>query len=391
MAPRALYPRELAPALVSAARQFGALVLTGPRRAGKTFLLQHTFPRASYHLLEDPDLRARVAADPRGWLDEVKTPAIIDEIQNAPELFAYIRTRIDEAPAKRGQWLLTGSQDFSLMAGVTESMTGRAATFQLLPLSYREAGSWSLLRGGFPEVLRRPGGARLWFRSYVQTYLERDVRSLKAVKDLSTFRRFLTLLASRNGQILNRSDLAAPLGLSVPTIAEWLGVLETTGHVLLVPPYFENLGKRLIKSPRVYWVDPGLLCFLLGIETQRQLEQSPFLGSVFESFIAAEMIKNQINAGRARELYFFRDQQGLEVDFLAPAPGAGMYLIEAKWTKTITPAMAVPLQRLAAAMKSRRPQAVIVHRAARAGASPRTVAPGVRALAVEEFLARFPA
>jgi predicted AAA+ superfamily ATPase len=383
--PHAVFARELAAALRSAAHRFGAVVLTGPRRAGKTFLLQHAFPRASYYLLEDPDLRARIAADPRGWLEEVRTPAIVDEIQHAPELLPYIRTRIDAAPDRHGRWLLTGSQDFSLMAGVSESMTGRAAVFQLLPLSFRETGSWSLLRGGFPEVVLRPGGARAWFRSYVQTYLERDVRSLKAVKDLGTFRRFLSLLASRSGQILNRSELAAPLGVSVPTISEWLGVLETTGHVLLVPPYFENLGKRLIKSPKVYWVDAGLLCFLLGIETQRQLEQSPFLGAVFEGFVAAEIVKNQVNAGRARELYFFRDQQGLEVDFIAPGPGATVRLIEVKWTKTVTPATAAPLRRLAAAMPSRRTESLIVHRAPR-GPTIATVAEGVKAVGVEEFL-----
>ncbi len=367
------------------------MVLTGPRRSGKTFLLRKTFPGGSYHLLEDPDVLARVKNDPRGWLDELKTPAIIDEIQNAPELFAYIRARIDQAPGKHGRWLLTGSQDFSLMQGVTESMAGRAAIFQLLPLSYRETGSWNLLRGGFPEVVLRPSGARLWFRSYVQSYLERDVRSLKAVKDLATFRRFLTLVASRNGQILNRSDLAGPLGLSVPTVSEWLGVLETTGHILLVPPYFENLGKRLIKSPKLYWVDPGLLCFLLGIETSRQLEQSPFLGGIFEGFVASEMLKNQANSGRSRELYFFRDQQALEVDFLAPAPGGKVELVEVKWTKTVTPAMAVPLQRLARAMKHRSPESIIVHRVPAGGRPFATVAPGVKAVGVEQFLARFSA
>ena len=376
--------------ILRAARNFGAVVLTGPRRAGKTFLLQHAFPRASYHLLEDPDVLARVKADPRGWLESVKTPAIIDEIQNAPELFPYIRSRIDERPAgrKRGQWLLTGPQDFSLMAGVSESMAGRAAVFHLSPLSYREVGSWSLIRGGFPEVVLKPRNSRIWFGSYLQTYLERDVRSLKAVKDLSTFRRFLSLLASRHGQLLNRTDLAAPLGISVPTVSEWLGVLETTGQIILVPPYFENFGKRLIKSPKVFWVDSGLVCFLLGIESEKQLERSPFLGPVFEGFIASEILKNLGNRGRPRELYFFRDEQGLEVDFLAPAPGGKVQLIEVKWSKTLRPETARSLVRLAGAMRGKQVEAMVVHRAPRSGPKLGVLAPGITALSVEEFLDR---
>ena len=251
--------RELGTVLARAARSFPAVVVTGPRRAGKTFLLRDVFPKASYHLLEDPDTIARVRADPRGWLGEVETPAILDEIQNVPEILPYVRTSIDRAPSRLGRWLLTGSQDFSLMRGVSESMAGRAAIFQLLPLSVRETGSWDLLRGGFPEVVIRPRRAADWFRSYLQTYLERDVRALLSVRDLATFRRFLALLGTRHGQLLNRTDLATPLGVSVPTISAWLDVLETTGHILLVPPFYENFGKRLIKSPKVYWVDSGLV------------------------------------------------------------------------------------------------------------------------------------
>lgn len=378
--------RELGKQIRDAAKHFSVVVLSGARRTGKTFLLQHSFPRASYHLLEDPDVLARVKQDPRGWLEDVKTPAILDEIQNAPELLPYIRSIVDRSPRKPGQWFLTGSQDFSLMSGVTESMTGRAAVFQLTPFSYRELGSWNLLRGGFPEVVSHPKGMGVWFNSYIQTYLERDVRSLKAVKDLSTFRRFIALLASRHGQVLNKSDLAAPLGLSVPTISEWLSVLQTTGHVLLVPPYFENFGKRLIKSPKVYWMDPGLVCFLLGIETERQLEQSTFIGPVFEGFIASELVKNQMNRGRPREIYFFRDEQGLEVDFLLPAPAGKVMLVEAKWTKTVTPQMAASLLRLKSAIKRRPAEAALVHRASRTGQPIHALAPGVKTMTVEELL-----
>jgi predicted AAA+ superfamily ATPase len=385
-----IIPRQLANRLKAAAKQFPSVIVTGPRRAGKTFLLQQTFPRASYQLLEDPDVLARIKADPRGWLDELKPPVIIDEIQNAPELFSYIRTRIDRQPNRYGRWLLTGSQDFSLMAQVSETMTGRAAVFGLSPLSFRETGSWRLTRGGFPEVILQPRRRRIWFRSYVQTYLERDVRSLKAVKDLMTFRRFLALLASRNGQILNKTDMAAPLGVSVPTITEWLSVLQTTGHILLVPPFFENLGKRLIKSPKIYWIDSGLVCFLLGIETERQLKGSPFIGSVFEGFIASEIVKNQLNQGKESKLFFFRDQQGLEVDFLAPGSGGRFRLIEVKWSKTIMPDIARPLKNLRRAFGKRQVDCLIVHRASESEPETKAVMPGVQVFSVEEFLKRFP-
>jgi predicted AAA+ superfamily ATPase len=382
--------RALEPQMAKAIRHFPAVVLTGPRRAGKTMLLRRLFPKASYFLLEDPDVVARLRADPQGFLDAVKTPAILDEVQQVPEVFAFVRSRIDRQPRRTGQWLLTGSQEAPLMQGVTESMAGRAAVLQLLPLSVRETPKASLLRGGYPEAIARPGGARLWLASYLQTYLERDVRAVTAVKDLATFRRFLALLASRHGQVLNKTDLAAPLGVSVPTIAQWLGVLETTAQLLIVPPFYENLGKRLIKSPKVYLADSGLACHLLGIETAAELEKSPFLGALFEGFIAAEIAKAQVNAGRRRELYYFRDEQGLEVDFLLPGRGSSLALVECKAGRTVTPAMAVPMQRLAGALKRKHTKAVVtrllVHREPTAGTPTQAVAPGVRALPWRTFV-----
>jgi len=311
-------------------------------------------------------------------------------------VFNFVRSRIDREPRRTGRWLLTGSQEAGLMGRVTESMAGRAAILRLLPLSARETPKVSLLRGGYPEVLARPRAASLWFSSYLQTYLERDVRSVSAVQDLATFRRFLALVASRHGQILNKSDLAAPLGMSVPGVGRWLDILEVTGQLLVVPPYFENLGKRLIKSPRIYVADSGLACHLLGIDREAELEKSPFLGALFEGFIAGEIAKTQANAGRRREIYYFRDQQGLEVDFLVPGQGGGMRLIEVKASRTVTPDAVRAIERLAVSWPRRAGarrivQKLVVHRPPRIGTSSSALAPGIEAVSWREFVAGFSA
>ena len=277
------------------------------------------------------------------------------------------------------------------MRNVTESLAGRAAVLQLWPMSARETPKVSFLRGGYPEVLARPRTAALWFSSFLQTYLERDVRAVSNVQDLVAFRRFLALVASRHGQILNKSDLAAPLGMSVPGLGRWLDILEATAQILLVPPYFENLGKRLIKSPKIYVADSGLACHLLGIDTEAELRKSPFLGPLFEGFVAAEIVKAQINAGRRRELYYFRDQQGLEVDFVLPGRGGSLRLLETKAARTVTPSMTGPMRRLADAWNQQpgtrgAVEMWVVHQAPRAGTSSRALAPGVQALPWQEFV-----
>ena len=336
-------------------------------------------------LLEDPDVVARAKADPNGFLDELHTPVILDEIQNAPELLGYIRSRIDRNPAARGRWLLTGSQEAPLMKGVTESMTGRAAVFQLLAFSLRESPRISLAHGGFPEVVAKPSVAGTWFRSYVQTYLERDVRAVSSIRNLSTFRRFMALLASRCGQMLNKTDLAAPLGVSVPTITEWLSILEITGQIILVPPFYENFGKRLVKSPKLYFTDSGLACHLLGVGSERALGDSPFLGAVFEGFAASEIVKHQLASGKERALYYFRDQQGLEVDFVVPLGSGKIALIEAKATATPMPAAAKPLHQLQRSISRYKSVAAVVCRTAGGKADFTALSPGVKAIPIEKL------
>ncbi len=378
--------RDLEICLKQASRSFPVIILTGPRRSGKTTLLRKCFPTSAYYLLEDPDIIDRVRSDPRSFLEDIRLPAILDEIQNVPELFNYIRTKVDYSEKRKCQWILTGSQEPALMKGVSESMAGRAAIFHLLPLSRSETEKVSILKGGFPEVINRPIDSNIWFRSYIQTYLERDIRAISSIRDLTTFRRFLAIVASRIGQVLNRTEISTPLGVSVPTVSEWLGILETTHQIILVPPFFENFGKRLIKSPKLYFTDTGLAAYLLGIESERSLTHSPFYGALFESFVASEIAKAQLNTGKRRELYYFRDRQGLEVDFLIPLGNKRLALIEAKASRTVRPADANPIIRLEkAALKKYALKSFVVHIPIRALAGMSALRNDVKALSYDDI------
>lgn len=344
--------RKISATILNAMKTFPAVVLTGPRRAGKTFLLKNLLPKATYVQLEDPDTLLAVKEDPQGFLDGLKLPVIIDEVQQVPEIFAYVRSRIDARPEAKGQWILTGSQESLLMRGVSESMAGRAAILRLAPFSLAENPRVSPFSGGYPEALMAGTSAPLWFSSYVQTYLERDVRSILAVRNLTTFHRFLKLLATRHGQMLNKTAMASPLGVSVPTLTEWINVLEVSGIVALLPPYYRNAGKRLVKTPKIYFLDSGLVCHLLGIRSASALTESPFYGAVFEGFVFSEILKAQWARGEEGEVYFFRDEQGLEVDFVVPFGENVVRLIECKSSATVTPDMSVPMRKVSKAFEA---------------------------------------
>ena len=368
------------------ARASAVLILAGPRGAGKTTLLRRLFPKAGYALLEEPAAIAKVRSDPGAFLDGLRTPAILDEAQNAPEVVGSIRARLDGARVGKGPWILTASREGPLLGAVRESLGGRAALLHLLPLSVTETPKVTLLHGGLPDILARPARRDAWLSSHLAGQLERDLQGVASVRDPAVFRQFLGIVASRHGQLLNREELAAPLGLSLAAVAEWLGLLEETGRLLVVPPSQESFGKRPIHAPKIYVADSGLACHLLGIGAERDLAGSPLAAPLFEGFVASEIVKAQANAGRPREIYHFRDQQGLKVDFLVPESGGVMALVDVKATRAVRPEDADPLLRLAGAVRGRPLRACLVHRGGSAKKKAETLRPGVKAFALPEFL-----
>lgn len=359
--------RSLEQVLKRAVGEFPALVLTGPRQSGKTTLLRELFDKShGYVSLEPPDVRAAAAADPRGFLELNPPPVILDEVQYTPDLLPYIKERIDAHRAKNGQYLLTGSQNLLLLERVTESLAGRAAMLNLLPLSQREIqgrpGSplpwekggtpsgrkafplldlWKhFLRGGYPELAANPDRETpLWHASYIQTYLERDVRSLRQVGDLSLFQNFLRSLAARSGQLLNLADLARDLGVAVNTAKTWLSVLEATFQVIVLRPYFANIGKRLVKTPKVFFTDTGTLCYLAGLRDPEHAASGPMGGAIFETAVLAEVVKTLRNRGEEPPVYFWRTSSGIEVDIVLDL-GIKLIPIEVKLSATPKPSMA---------------------------------------------------
>lgn len=343
------YYREIEPTLLNAAQQFCAVIITGPRQSGKTTLLNHCFKDThQYVTLDDLQLKTLAINDPKLFLETFSPPVIIDEIQYAPNLLNYIKIHIDQNRDQKGQFLLTGSQQFSLMKGVTESLAGRAAILNLMTYCSKEKllinetlfentkslfSDW--LRGSFPEiVINKNVDDKLWYTSYLQTYLERDIRNLREIGNLHQFQIFLQLLAIRNAQVLNLSNIAQDLGLSINTIKSWLSILEAGGQIYLVQPYYKNKGKRLIKAPKIYFTDTGIYTHLIGLSNIDEAMLGSRNGVLIENAVFNEIIRFFTNKGLQPNIYFWRTSKGQEIDFIVEYENK-IIPIEVKLTKTL--------------------------------------------------------
>jgi len=328
--------------LLALAQEFPVAVVTGPRQSGKTTLVENSFPKKPYISFDELDQLEMARNDPRGFLNRFPEGAIIDEAQKFPELFSYIKSRVDKNKIP-GEFIITGSQQFFLMERVTESLAGRAGFVQLLPFSIDELNSAKrlpdklddlLFSGLYPPIYDRNITPAHWHNGYITTYIERDARAVINIKELSLFQKFLRMCAARTGQLLNISDLSRDCGISVHTARAWLSVLEASYIIFFLQPYFKNFGKRLVKTSKLYFFDPGLAAWLLNIQDVGHLAIHPSRGALFESLIATELIKQRFNKGLASNLYFWRDNLGDEIDIVLDN-GATYDLIEIKSGATI--------------------------------------------------------
>lgn len=319
--------RKLEKPLKQALEQFPVVLVTGPRQAGKSTLLQHCLKDYHYVTLDDILIRNLAISDPALFLNSYDVPLIIDEIQYAPSLLPYIKMKVDADRRKHGQYVLTGSQIFPLMKGVSESLAGRIAIFQLYPLSWREIPhdhihetrhvADQMLKGFYPEFQVEPKlNPKFWHSAYLSTYLERDLRTMRNIQDLSQFQRYIVLLASRAGQLFNLSEIGKECGISQTTAKDWLMLLQATSIVYLLEPYARNITKRIVKSPKLFFVDTGLLCYLLRIETVEQLIHSPFGGHIFENMVVMDKIKHFAENGERAACYFYKTSKDQEVDLV---------------------------------------------------------------------------
>ena len=320
--------RDITNELVECAAEYPVVTILGPRQSGKTTLVQMNFPDRPYFSLEYPDVRAAAEADPRGFLSQEEDGAILDEVQRLPALLSYIQGIVDKA-RRPGMFILTGSHQPRLHEAISQSLAGRTAMLALWPFSLAELrrykSDWRafelVVKGFFPRLHEEDLEPRRFYNSYLQTYVERDVRALINLRDLSQFQKFLTLLASRVGQVVNFTSLSNDVGVSATTIKSWLSVLKASYVVFELPPFFANIRKRLIKSPKLYFTDVGFAAFLLGIHTEEQASRDPLRGNLYENLVIADIVKGALNRGIRPEIYFFRDSHGNEIDLLIKEDG----------------------------------------------------------------------
>lgn len=364
-----MFQRRIFNKLSEAVQQFPAVVLTGPRQSGKTLLLREQFPTFTYINLEDPDTLLWAKSDPRALLARNKQGLIIDEAQCYPALFSYLQGYLDEAP-KKPPVILSGSQNFLLVDNISQSLAGRVAIFEFLPLTYEEYMSdntapalslWEFLySGSYPRPYHESLDVKLWRNSYIRTYLERDVRSILNVRDLSQFQLFLKLCAGQHGQLLNLNNIARDCGVSFTTANKWIGLLEASYIVYRLQPYHNNYRKRLVKTPKLYFYDSGLVCQLLGIESADHLQMHAQRGEIFEGFVITEIVKHYFSKGERPPIYFWRDHTGLEVDCILDR-ALNPLAIEIKSTATATPDIMNGLRKWQAAAQYPADQCVVVY------------------------------
>ena len=335
--------RDLAERLKTATRSFPAVTLTGPRQSGKSTLCRAAFPHHGYANLEAPDVRRFAQDDPRAFLAQFTAGAVIDEVQRCPELPSYLQVLIDQDPTP-GRWILTGSHNLALLESVSQSLAGRTAVLHLLPLAHNEALRFrkhprtldeAMFTGGYPRIFDRNLNPSDWLGAYVATYLERDVRSVLRVGDLTAFQRFVELCAGRTAQLLNLSSLSGDCGISQPTAKAWLSVLETTFIVFRLPSYSRNIRKRIVRMPKLHFYDTGLVCWLLGIRHPDQLRAHPLRGAIFETWVASEILKYRVHRGEHAGAFHYRDRHGLEADVVI-SRGEALSIVEAKAGTTVS-------------------------------------------------------
>lgn len=331
--------RELSGVIEEAYRYFSVITITGPRQSGKTTLIRNLFPNLAYYSLENLDVRSFAENDPVAFLNRHEEGMILDEIHNAPDLLSYIQGIVDDEPDRR--FILSGSSQFAMLKRVAQSLAGRTAVFELLPMSYPEIRDYAvdmsldslMFNGFYPAIYSGRNVPEFLYPSYLRTYLDKDVRDLLQIKDMMQFHTFLRLCAGRIGSLFKASEVANEVGVSPNTVTAWLSVLQASYIVFLLPPYFENMGKRLIKASKLYFTDTGLACQLLGIESPEQLSRDKMRGALFENFVVMEALKKRYNHGKESNLYFYRDSNQNEIDLLIKN-NSGFYGIEIKSSMT---------------------------------------------------------